>query len=295
MLFSLLAALLFVTQPAHITKTVRPTATDLARRWPVLLDQKEYDAARALCTDALSAKEAAAVVEAHKCLANVALAGAEIVTVTRTGIGSGYEPSDATDAVAHLEAAMQLAPQDISIHQGRLHVLMASGQGEAMVTALKDSIRRYKGRDGLDAWLDYCPGLFETGEYETGLAFTRVLLEHYPKDHRVVGNVGGFLALLERDDEAECYLRSAVALSPNDPIDLWNLGRLLHLRGKAAEADGFYLRALAVGTDPDQDRERRCIYGHFVESAMGEREKACALQRESCPEEERSACSEPPR
>src|SRR5579863_7375018 len=135
--------------------------------WPSLVQSGKCDDARSLCNGWLnSTKETAKLVEAHKCLANVALCGKEDV-VTLQGndkgggiLASGYRPEAVDDAIGHLDHALKLAPQDLSIHQGRLHILEVSSRYSDMVKALDESCTIYKGTEGVQAWLDYTSELF---------------------------------------------------------------------------------------------------------------------------------------
>jgi hypothetical protein len=78
-------------------------------------------------------------------------------------------------------------------HLGRLHVILYSENPRELPAALEDSIRKYPGDDGLEHWLDYCPQIFSLGLYSVGANFTRILVRHWPNDHRTVGNLGAFL------------------------------------------------------------------------------------------------------
>src|SRR4029079_13341453 len=118
-----------------------------------------------------------------------------------------------------------LAPGDLSIHQGRLHVAINSARTREAPALLADSLARYVGPDATEDWLSYSQELWDMRALDVGLEYMRVLEKRYPNDHRAAGNVGTFLISLKHDDEVLAYFRRAVALAPEDSIDNWNLGR----------------------------------------------------------------------
>ena len=199
------------------------------QNWHTLVHAGKYTQAETLCTKMTSAEALATRVDAEKCLANVALGrGSRIEVLGAPGgggsIGEGYSPVAAQEALVHLNRGLALAPQDLSIHQGRLHVLEVTGQYGAMLKAIDESATVYQGPDALQSWLAYDGELAEKGEYDTGLSFAEVLNRHYPNSHDVVGNIGAFLSRKGDFEKALPYLKQAAELAPKDPIDTWNLG-----------------------------------------------------------------------
>jgi tetratricopeptide (TPR) repeat protein len=100
------------------------------------------------------------------------------------------------DALGHLNAALKLAPQDLSLHQGRLHLLEISYRFDAMAKALEESCSIYKGPDVPDAWLAYTYELGEGKQYKAALALLQILDKHYPNNHDIVGNIGAMYSFL---------------------------------------------------------------------------------------------------
>jgi len=119
--------------------------------WPKLIDAHECKKAERLCTEFVDSKHLSQRVESQKCLANVALCGNDVVLLQGDNAGGGtlsggYTSEAVDDALVHLNLGLKLAPQDMSIHQGRLHVLESSGRYSDMVKALDESCTIYKRR-----------------------------------------------------------------------------------------------------------------------------------------------------
>src|ERR1700722_1059534 len=97
-------------------------------QWETLIDQNKPDQASTLCTSWTQSPDLHLQVEAQKCLANVALCkGARTALngneVGGGTLGAGYAPEAVDEALKHLNEGIRLAPQDVTIHEGRLHVL----------------------------------------------------------------------------------------------------------------------------------------------------------------------------
>jgi Flp pilus assembly protein TadD len=264
--------------------------------WQKLIRNNDAGAARTLCTSFEHSKVLAEQVEAEKCLANVALCGHSMMELEKDDAGGGtlrdsYAPEAVDEALIHLVLGIKLAPQDLSIHEGRLHVLEIAGRYSDMGKALDESCTIYQGKDALEAWLAYAPELMDLRQYDAGLQFMKVLDKHYPNNSDILGNIGAFLDLLMRDNEAIPYLQKAVALAPQDPINTWDLGRAYDYSGQIEEADTWYRKSLPLMTDPEQKKQSLCLYGEFVEKKLKDRTRACKLQKQNCEAEEQTACA----
>jgi tetratricopeptide (TPR) repeat protein len=265
--------------------------------WPKLLDKKDVKAARALCERFTDSKDLAQQVEAQKCLANVALYGNDVVLLEGDNPGGGslrqgYQLEAVDEALLHLNRGLELAPQDLSIHQGRLHVLEVSGRYSEMVKALDESSAIYKGKDALDAWMAYSSELSDLRQYEAGLAFMKVLEKRYPDNPDVLGNIGAFLSMQKKEGEAIPYLQKAADLAPKDPINAWDLGRAYDYAGQADLADKWYQKGISLETDPDQIKESSCLYGQFLEKNFHDPARACTLEKKGCSSNEQTACAQ---
>ncbi len=268
--------------------------------WPKLLDKKDTKAAQALCAGFVDSKDIAQQVEAQKCLANVALCGNDVILLEGDDAGGGsirggYKPEAVDEALVHLNLGLKLAPQDLTIHMGRLHILEASGRYSDMVKALDESSSIYKGKEAPDAWLAYAPELADLRQYETGLEFMKVLDRHYPNNPDVVGNIGAFLSMLKKPAEAIPYLQKAVDLAPKDAINAWDLGRAYDHTDQVELADKWYQKGLSLDTDPDRRKGSSCLYALFVEKKLHDQGRACTLEKKDCSTEEQTACASAPK
>jgi len=266
--------------------------------WPNLLDKKDVKAARTLCEGFTDSNDLAQQVEAQKCLANVALCGNDVILLEGDNAGGGtlrggFKPEAVDDALLHLNIGLNLVPQDLSIHQGRLHVLEVSGRYTEMVKALDESSTIYKGNDALEAWMAYAPELSELRQYETGVEFMKVLEKRYPDNPDVLGNIGAFLSMLKREADAIPYLQKAANLAPKDPINAWDLGRAYDYAGQVDLADKWYQKGISLETDPDRLKQSSCLYGEFVEKKLHDRERACTFEKKGCEASKRTACDGP--
>ncbi|MFT3916562.1 MAG: tetratricopeptide repeat protein [Anaeromyxobacteraceae bacterium] len=250
--------------------------------WLPLIQAGDYIAAKTKCEARLGAMDARTRAEAHKCLANV-----EAGLAFREADEERVDGKAVTDvrlgglrrAAKHLDEAVALAPEDMSIHQGRLHVLRLAGLLPEMVKALEDSIRIHPTRDWLPTWKAY-PGEFYTARgFEQAVLLYRVLDRHFPDDHTIISNMGAALTMLQRDAEAlDCFQR-AVVLAPDDPVDNWNLARLKDYMGKTDEADAAYAHALELEPNASVRNRNSCVYADFIEKKKGDRKRACEVRK----------------
>ncbi|MGB8930100.1 MAG: hypothetical protein WCC48_02490 [Anaeromyxobacteraceae bacterium] len=270
-----------------------PAAKESPAEWVPLVQARDFERARALCEGWLATGDDATNAEAHKCLANVEL-GAHGEHAVRLGgdaaggfVGSGYDEEPALRALAHLDAALKLAPGDLSIHQGRLHVLLLAAMYDRMIPALEESDRLYTVRDGLDAWIATSAELVQRRELKVAEGFLLTLEKRHPGDHRVAGNLAAVYGMLKRDREALSWAQRAVKAAPDDPIDAWNLARIYDYTGRLEKADAGYRRALPLLPEARR-KESACLYAEFLATKRKDWRRACAVQQEhDC---EQSAC-----
>jgi tetratricopeptide (TPR) repeat protein len=273
---------------------VSSSAQDL-RSWPKLLDENHKEEARKLCEAAAKSSVVADEVEAEKCLANVALCGNSVVSLQKDDEGDGgslsssYTSEAADEALTHLNRGITLAPQDLSIHQGRLHILEATNRYDEMAKALDESASIYKGKDAPDVWIVYTAELFHLGRLRADIQLLKILDRHFPNNHEIIGNLGGVYSMLKDDANAVPYLRRAVALSPNDPVDNWNLARELDYSGDIAEADAQYQKALSMPIE-DAPIDRQCLYAKFVTTKLKDRQRGCAMEIKNCAKGDLDGC-----
>jgi tetratricopeptide (TPR) repeat protein len=263
--------------------------------WQSLLKDGKCEEAHSLCIGWTTSPYRTRQAEAHKCLANAALCGNDTVTLQPDDQGGGvmaptYKPEAIDNALEHLEAALKVAPQDLSIHKGRLHLLEVSFRLSDMAKALDESCRIYKGGEGVQPWLAYTAELFRQKQFRASLALLGVLNNHFPDSHEVLGNMGAAHSMLKEDDQAIACLLRAVELAPTDPTDAWNLARTYDYAGKVELAEQWYQKALALEVDPATRSASTCIYAGFVEKNLHDPKRACELQKAHCSPQDQAAC-----
>jgi tetratricopeptide (TPR) repeat protein len=267
--------------------------------WTKFCSANQCEDAKKLCTSFADSPDVANRVEAQKCLANVALCGQGIIQLQGDDagggtIGEGYQPQAVDEALKHLNIGIKLAPQDLSIHMGRLHILEVAVRYSDMVKALDESCDIYKGKDALDAWMAYAPELNDLRQYQVALDFMKVLDKHYPNNPDVIGNIGAFLNMLKKTDESIPYLQKAAQLAPKDPINAWDLGRAYDYAGQIELADTWYQKGISLDTDADRLKQSSCLYAIFVETKLHDHARACPMEKKDCAEEKQTACAVPP-
>lgn len=270
--------------------------SSLSNQWGTLIDQQKYTQADRLCTSWTHSPDLEHKVEAEKCLANVALSkgqGMGLLANDQGGgtLGEGYSPKAVDEALKHLNEGLRLAPHDLSIHEGRLHILEVSGRFDAMATALDESASMMPGTDVLQDWLPYTAELANMGQLAAGLKLCQILDKHYPDSHDVVGNIGAFYNMMKQPEKSLPYLQRAVALAPNDAMDNWNLGRAYDYSDENSLAETWYSKAMLLDPDGKEVPGRNCIYAGFVEKKLHDKERACKLQKAACEADRRTVCS----
>jgi len=273
-----------------------PAQSSLSDQWGSLIDQQKYVKAEELCSSWTHSTDMEHKVEAQKCLANVALSkgqGIGLLGNDQGGgtLGEGYSPKAVDDALEHLDEGLRLAPHDLSLHQGRLHILEVSGRFDAMATALDQSASMMPGNDVLQDWLPYTAELANMGQLAAGLKLCLVLDKHYPNSHDVVGNIGAFYNMMKQQEKSLPYLQRAVALAPDDAIDSWNLGRAYDYADENSLAEKWYSKAMLLDPEGKDVPGRNCIYAGFVEKKLHDNDRACKLQRAACESDRWTACA----
>jgi tetratricopeptide (TPR) repeat protein len=161
---------------------------------------------------------------------------------------------------------------------------------DQMDQALEKSISVYKGADALQAWLAFDAELGDMGQARAGLRFAEVLNRHYLNSHDVLGNIGAFHNMLGEHEQALPFEQQAAALAPDDPMDVWNLGRTYHYLDQTAEADKWMSKAIALDSSGKQLPDARCLYAEFVDTQLHQPERACKLEKLSCEPDRQKAC-----
>lgn len=278
-----------------VTLSGAAQSSSLTDQWGSLIDQKKFEQAKRLCNSWTRSAKLENQIEAQKCLANVALYRGQEINLMGNDqgggtIGEGYKPEAVDEALKHLNEGLKLAPHDLSIHQGRLHILEVSGRFDAMANALDESASVMPGNDVLQDWLPYTAELADMGQLAAGLKLCQVLDKHYPNSHDVIGNIGAFYNMMKETEKSLPYLQRAVALAPDDAMDNWNLGRAYDFENENELAEKWYSKAMTLDPEGKNLPGRDCLYAEFVEHKLHDREKACKLQKAACEASRQTAC-----
>ncbi len=271
-------------------------AAVLKAKWVPLFQNGKIKQARQLCQAALRASDTATQVEAQKCLANIDLDGQDVICLEGNDQKGGmihgcFLPKAAKRALAHLNAALKLAPQDLTLHNGRLYILKRAQLYNAMAKALARSCTIYSGPHALSNWIQYPNQFFEDRQFRLSLLLLNVLEKKYPNSHRIEGNIGAAYEMLGEDQKGLPHIQRAVALAPADPIDNWNLARAYDYLNQIQLARIQYPKALSLEKPSDKYyRSNFCIYAHFVEIKLKHRRRACKEERKYCPAKDQMAC-----
>jgi tetratricopeptide (TPR) repeat protein len=262
--------------------------------WGKLLAQGKTSEVRSLCSKMINSPNPVEQVEGNKCLANVELSGKSLISLQKDDAGGGtlssaYDSEAAEKAIKHLDAALKIAPEDLSIHQGRLHILEVQTRYSDMAKALEESATLYRGDNALDAWLAYIAELHDLGQYRAAIGLLEVLDKHYPNSNLVIGDFGAMYLSLNEDEKGLRFLKRAVEIKPTDPIDNWNLARAYDFMGKDDLAKDLYPKAISLANS-EEKRGMNCYYSHFVDKKLKDPVRACALQKQNCDKEDQTAC-----
>jgi serine/threonine-protein kinase len=124
--------------------------------------------------------------------------------------------------------------------------LRKAGEARRGVEVLRRAARRYPE----DFWINYELGLRldRLGPRPTGesLRFYQAALALRPNSPVVLTNLGYVLHVLKRDEEAEACCRKAVAIQETFATAHGNLGAVLVRRGRIDEAEKHFRRAIAL-------------------------------------------------
>jgi len=245
------------------------TAADAEAQWHKLAGAGELKKMKALCTSWGTSPDAKVAAQAQICLAQLAAHQANSLELAKgesgAFIGGGFNGPHVDEALGHLDKAIALTPDDLSIHQGRLFLLTHSGRFRDAPAALRNSLAVYHGRDALQDWLGYCQAFADHGAYDSAVEYMHVLEKKYPNDPDVISNIGAFLFMGDKYAEALPYVKRGAELAPNDPINIWNLGRAYDKTGKYDLARTNYLKALALEKNAEALRDKKCMFADFLE------------------------------
>ena len=262
-------------------------AREAFNRWTSLVLSGSIEKAKSLCESWLEEVNRGHHAEAHKCLANVAIASSRTDLEGMPDAPEGIFRSPVTregvdTAVGHYAAAIEISPFDVEAHVGRTDILIVAGRYQEGNVMLDQSLKAFSSRSLLDNWFKLLGRFQRAGAVNEGLAYLKVIETHHPLDHRVVSNLGAYYAITGQPEEAFAYSTRAVAINPDDPINKWNLAKIHDQRGELQDADRLYREAIAT-IDP-ADARARCEYAGFIAMRMEDVDRACAFSETQCRE-----------
>jgi tetratricopeptide (TPR) repeat protein len=151
------------------------------------------------------------------------------------------------DALAALERAAQLLPEDPEVHLNLGIGLAAAGERARALASYRQALELAPG--SIEALNHLGDLLREVGENAESLEMRRKAIELDPRRAEHYINLGKTLFELRRLDEATAAFRAALALQPDALEALLGLAGTARMRGRPAEAEELCRKALAL--DPD--------------------------------------------
>ena len=253
--------------------------------WVPLVTTGRNDEANALCSSWLKKEDVGQHAEAHKCLANIAIAESRrtappTLEPGATNMRPVIAQKGVDRAVRHYDLAIEATPLDSDAHLGRMDILILAARYREANDALEQTLTAFSSRSELNTWFKLLGRFQRLGAYSEGLGFLKIIEKHHPLDHRVLSNLGAYYAIMGDHDQAIAHSKRAVSLSPDNPINKWNLARMYDYRGDLRNADTAYQEALALfaGADPDAS----CDYADFLVDRLHDSERACKYAQSNC-------------
>lgn len=249
-----------------------PNVTALNRRRVELLAAGKLEEAARVCETWISKPTNEARAEGHKCLANVLVkkakdTGSRVMISDRTArltVGGMAAPPrfsgpELARAIDQLDEASTLAPSDLSIHQGRLFLCMASGDYTRAVESLEASLNQYEGATAR-TWLEYMPS-FPPSAAEQASAFAELIVKANPDSSQALVELGAWQ--LERDEieKAKTSLQKAISIAPKNALAHWRMGEALEKDGDRKRARAAFRKSLSLRGPLAE--ERREAYKRF--------------------------------
>ena len=231
-----------------------------------LIAKNELDAADRICQSWIERRNVLAQAEGYKCSANVFVSRAqdagdpEMVSTARQRLAVGATAAEPRfsgpaieQAIDQLDQAAALNPADLSIHQGRLFLVLGSGDYARAAVCLDASLRGLPNAPA-STWLAYLNS-FPRARASEAVEFARLLAEHYPQEADAHVALGAWLDVTGNEKEAREHLQQALKLDPNNAMAHWRLGEVLEQFNDAEAARKEY--RLSAKRDGELAEERR--------------------------------------
>ncbi len=169
-------------------------------------------------------------------------------TVLRNLGAVQYEQGKFLEAAASFSQAINLAPEDASLHNQLGHILENHlDQPMQAEERYFEAVQLDPGNSGFQG--DLCKNLLAQMDFEKAEVSCGRALELDPENSIMLGNVCGMYHHLERYGEAETKCRRGIELDPEVATLHGMLGVTLHAQGRYVEAEASLVRAIDL--DPD--------------------------------------------
>ncbi len=189
------------------------------------------------------------------------------------------EQGDAVGALDYFHLALHYAPELFPACAARVRALERAGRSAEAAAAYREFLAANPGHAAASYALAHWH--YERGDYDAAIALLTPLAAT-PSRERDACNLLGLILGREMGefDRGERYLRRALALEPDWPVALANLGWILAEKGDYAQ--GFELLDAVLARHP-QDHETRLIrsYMNLKRGAFGEGWRDFEARRQS--------------
>jgi tetratricopeptide (TPR) repeat protein len=192
---------------------------------------------------------------------------------------TSYDPEMISLAISYLNRGLELAPDRLDMHFGKIHILQEIGdfgtESEALVAALETSVRienawywsNYEKVDEGRRFLlnniqDYYQAWFSDGSDAAVQAIRRAAgrqMELYPSHPYAYNNLAISYLIRNELNEALPLLLSAETLDPQDYIIINNIARVYYNLGDWENARGYFLKLREFPDEIDQGYVDRAL------------------------------------
>ena len=188
----------------------------------------------------------------------------------------------AREQITHQDMLTQMAfwageydtfPNDLEAAQRFAETLRKGGRADRAVTVAQEALQRFPNDKPLT--LTYGLAQIAARNPQEALRPLAVIAAGDPHDWRVRSALGAALDQLGRFSEARQAYQEALAIQPNDPSVLTNMGVSHLMEGDPAAAEPFLRQAMAQPNAPAESRQNLAIavalQGRFDEAQQLER------------------------
>jgi len=188
----------------------------------------------------------------------------------------------AREQITHQDMLTQMAfwageydtfPNDLEAAQRFAETLRKGGRADRAVTVAQEALQRFPSDKPLT--LSYGLAQIAARNPQEALRPLAVIAAGDPRDWRVRSALGAALDQLGRFTEARQAYQEALAIQPNDPGVLTNIGVSHLMEGDPAGAEPFLRQAMAQPNAPAESRQNLAIavalQGRFDEAQQLER------------------------